>query len=228
MTDLNKLESKRQGVFGMMAGSTHPRTGKLVTAEAETLRIIELVNDYGDVLKRLEAAEKRVAELEYSCKVSDGACSIAEQQRGHWMHRANVAEAELARRDATTSDIRVKKALLWISRVMVERPGMKEAITCDEMLRAYPTQPAALPPEMKAEPEKHDVIDHGFIAGYNKAIADAKALGCQPPKVVVLPKPERLDGSGYGYYLDMNDVYVGLEAAGVKWKQAAGGSIADE
>lgn len=89
MSDLKELESKRQGVFGMMAGSTHPRTGKLITAEKETLRLIELVNDYGDVIKRLEAAEKRVAELDRRNHV------LREQRDGETIKRSDI-EAQLA------------------------------------------------------------------------------------------------------------------------------------
>lgn len=89
MIDLKELESKRQGVFGMMAGSTHPRTGKLITAEKETLRLIELVNDYGDVIERLEAAENRVAELEAD---SHNYAKLA----GANAARAQKAEAQLA------------------------------------------------------------------------------------------------------------------------------------
>lgn len=41
------------------------------------------------------------------------------------------------------------------------------------------------------------------------------ALAAQPVK---LPKSERLEGNGYGYYFDMNDVFVSLEEAGVKFE----------
>lgn len=111
MTDLNKLERKRQGVFGMMAGSTHPRTGKLVTAEAETLSLIELVNDYGDVLKRLEAAEKRVAELKSSFDELSSAigwtkerCEQTGDSPFEVAAELNEAKAELARRDAAAGE----------------------------------------------------------------------------------------------------------------------------
>lgn len=35
---------------------------------------------------------------------------------------------------------------------------------------------------------------------------------------VKLPKSERLDGNGYGYYFDMNDVFTALEEAGIKFE----------
>lgn len=41
------------------------------------------------------------------------------------------------------------------------------------------------------------------------------ALNAHPVK---LPKSERLDGNGYGYYFDMDDVFVALESAGVKFE----------
>lgn len=41
------------------------------------------------------------------------------------------------------------------------------------------------------------------------------ALTAQPVK---LPKSERLDGNGYGYYFDMNDVFVALENAGINFE----------
>ena len=37
-----------------------------------------------------------------------------------------------------------------------------------------------------------------------------------PP--VKLPKSERLDGNGYGYYFDMNDVFTALEEADIKFE----------
>ena len=44
----------------------------------------------------------------------------------------------------------------------------------------------------------------------------------QPVPVVMLPKSERLDGNGYGYYLDMHDVFTALEAAGINFKSDDG------
>lgn len=41
------------------------------------------------------------------------------------------------------------------------------------------------------------------------------ALTAQPVK---LPKSERLDGNGYGYYFDMDDVFAALETAGINFE----------
>ncbi len=355
MTGLIKLEEKRQGVFGMMAGSTHPRTGKLVTAEAETLRLIELVNDYGDVIKLLGSAYEKIhsigqalAEQREEVKKANGLVDELREERDHLQKlaasrgdkleaaenlanfrgknissqekliadrdkriaelsdistnppvsleyhnsvitRMEKAEAELARRDAAA-----REPIAWVtmqeSFCDEERTVITNKIDADKYsaqcydltpLCAAPqpaalpvqaagkpvafrwqgvgsgkicydgikplgvisqplytdAQPAALPPEMKAEPDKHDVIDHGFIAGYNKAIADAKALGCQPPKIVVLPKPcMAVIQGGHavmvpyagGHWWNKTAILEALDAAGVKWKKAAGGSIDNE
>lgn len=37
-------------------------------------------------------------------------------------------------------------------------------------------------------------------------------------RAVVLPKSERLEGNGYGYYFDMNDVFEALDSAGVRYE----------
>lgn len=44
------------------------------------------------------------------------------------------------------------------------------------------------------------------------------ALAALEAEPVDLPKVERLDGDGYGYYFDMNDVFVALDAAGISYK----------
>lgn len=36
-------------------------------------------------------------------------------------------------------------------------------------------------------------------------------------KPVFMPKPERLDGNGYGYYFDMDDVFRALDDANVRY-----------
>lgn len=53
------------------------------------------------------------------------------------------------------------------------------------------SQPSALPPEMTRDVSNYDVVDHGFISGYNKAIADAKVLGC---KAIKLPAGTIVNG----------------------------------
>lgn len=36
-------------------------------------------------------------------------------------------------------------------------------------------------------------------------------------KPVYMPKPERLDGNGYGYYFDMDDVFKALDDANIRY-----------
>ena len=65
--------------------------------------------------------------------------------------------------------------------------------------------------------QEDDVPEAGMIAAFEILLAamDKPDLTAQPVK---LPKSERLDGNGYGYYFDMDDVFVALESAGVKFE----------
>jgi len=64
-----------------------------------------------------------------------------------------------------------------------------------------------------------DVPEAGIVAAFEILLAamdkPETALTAQPVK---LPKSERLDGNGYGYYFDMNDVFVALDASGIKYE----------
>lgn len=53
-------------------------------------------------------------------------------------------------------------------------------------------------------------------------VVNALKLLSAPPAPVKLPKSQRLDGNGYGYYFDMNDVFVALDEAGIKYKTSNG------
>lgn len=58
----------------------------------------------------------------------------------------------------------------------------------------------------------------GSVAENELSAVERKAATVVQPKVIELPKSERLDGNGYGYYFDMNDVFEALDAAGAKYK----------
>lgn len=178
--------------------------------------------------------------------------------------RYELAEEEIARRDAAAGE---PVGLLEFSDYMTaeELAGMKPRRVAvkelfegglkvgDHLYTAAP--PAVLPPEMKPEPEKYDVIDHGFITGYNQCRAEAlalgappqkpavvsddalreviriwqrsgcpspevysqmrEALGAQPQKPVSMPESVRIDN---GYYFDMDDIFVALDAANVPYE----------
>lgn len=88
---------------------------------------------------------------------------------------------------------------------------------CGDYERPIDAQSAVLPPEMKPEPDKYDVIDHGFIAGYNKCRSDALVLGAQQQKVVELPEPVKWPEIPFKYFSE-EQVFSMLDAAGVKWE----------
>ncbi|QHJ82329.1 MAG: hypothetical protein [Bacteriophage sp.] len=69
--------------------------------------------DVISLISRLEKAERERDEYKHRCKVSDGACAIAEQQRNHWMQRAKAAEEEIARRDAEWREALAAANVKW-------------------------------------------------------------------------------------------------------------------
>lgn len=61
------------------------------------------------------------------------------------------------------------------------------------------------------------------VAAMNDELEDGEPKYTVQPlffasKPIELPKAERLDGNGYGYYFDMDDVFVALDDAGVKYE----------
>lgn len=58
--------------------------------------------------------------------------------------------------------------------------------------------------------------------GYAQDVLKAVDLLTAPPaqllRPVELPESERLDGNGYGYYFDMDAVFVALDKAGVPYE----------
>lgn len=127
----------------------------------------------------LEIARQRIAELEHNQELN---LKIKQAM----FERFTRAEAELARRDAAAGEPVAWQFLgdsgQWFS---IHDPD--EATKYGYKVRGlFPaTQPSALPPEMTRDVSNYDVVDHGFISGYNQAIADAKALGC---KAIKLPE----------------------------------------
>ena len=192
MKDINKLkelESKRQGVFGMMAGSTHPRTGKLITAEKETLRLIELVNEYGEVIERLEAAEQRIAEqdaviaqrnAERDRLIIVDRRDAAAGEPDYFIHRVEVCDSY-----GPDVELRAYRNSLDASKSKDDHGG--------EVIEVFTTaaQPAALPPEVTpafmrevGEYELHvkmDTREAEYCAmSANWMRQQAIALGCKP------------------------------------------------
>lgn len=87
---------------------------------------------------------------------------------------------------------------------------------CDAICEAYrSSQPdVVLPPEMVPFDDTNP--EHIAAAkNYNQALADAKALGCQPDKVVKFPGAG--DDSLLSTWQFKDAVINALDAAGVKW-----------
>jgi len=105
--------------------------------------------------------------------------------------RISFLEAELARRDAAAGE---PVACLYASGDVLTRAECNDdrtfAVCCkvESPLYAAP-QPAVLPPEMSCVNDDKDLLGQAYIAGYNRAIAAAKSLGCQPPKEFVVKAP---------------------------------------
>lgn len=174
-------------------------------------------------IERLEAAERERDELK---ALAEGQSELA----GCNAARAQKAEEEIARRDAA-----VVEPVSWpdMPFSFEELKGMHGATfangyvrgwarKCESVTmkgRLYTAAPhALLPPEMKPEPDKYDVIDHGFIAGYNKCRSDALVLGAQQQqKVVELPEPVKWPEIPFKYFSE-EQVFSMLDAAGVKWE----------
>lgn len=70
------------------------------------------------------------------------------------------------------------------------------------------------------EKEPDEARNLGQCEGWNAYQAEALRQNATAPQPVEMPKPERLDGNGYGYYFDMDDVFVALDKAGVKYQVA--------
>lgn len=136
-------------------------------------------------------------------------------------------QADIARRDAVSFEMKVHysgigKSGPWLKlndQRSYEKLKLRHSGDADYEFRELYTAapPGVLPPEMKPEPEKYDVIDHGFIAGYNQCRADALALGAQPQKPVVLPCLVD-DLHGVGGVMSADDVLSSLDAAGIPYE----------
>lgn len=176
--------------------------------------ITAVIDSLIEVAVTLEAAERERDELRERL-------SLVRKKRDAELNKNTQLEAELARRDAAAGE-----PYGYVHKSLYEAVGSTGLSNDHEAYRDSPThialytaaQPAALPPEMKPEPEKYDVIDHGFIAGYNQCRADAMALGAQQQKVVALPDIAECCLSPAWCSIAMQQITAALDAAGVKWE----------
>ncbi|MBN1085585.1 hypothetical protein JNO12_12615 [Erwinia aphidicola] len=171
--------------------------------------------DVISLISRLEKAERERDELRERL-------SLVREQRDTELNKNIQLEAEITRRDSAAGEAdywqfkSVNGDWIGISESAM-RQAASEGVEVRPLYTAAP--PAVLPPEMKPEPKKYDVIDHGFIAGYNKCRADSLALGAQQQMVVELDNVFSIDVAGVPVRVVLlKDVSTSLDAAGVKWE----------
>lgn len=90
-------------------------------------------------------------------------------------------------------------------------------------------QPAALPSPLHLDP-RDNAMRHSYVAGYDKCLADAKALDCQPVSVVKLPQQKTGSdvsyggagafnaGKSVGFNEAISICETALDTAGIKWE----------
>lgn len=164
MTEIKRYDLVVNRITGS-PGTSHNDNGKVCFYEDHAAVVAELN-------EKMEAAQKRIAELEAYARLS-------QQARDGLLERAIEAEDELARRDAAKGEPVAWQFYddgNWYNGVdnnghrrHTEKAGYR-------VRDLYPApQPATLPSELDN--------DSGFVAsyraGYNKAISDARALGCK-------------------------------------------------
>jgi len=163
-----------------------------------------------------ERDELRAEQAEHDEQIArmESKFSLAKRALDSKTARCEKAEAELRRRDPAAGGVSCQHK--WMNSQGRTASGWL-CEKCGDYERPIDAQPAVLPPEMKPEPDKYDVIDHGFIAGYNKCRSDALVLGAQQQKVVELPEPVKWPEIPFKYFSE-EQVFSMLDAAGVKWE----------
>lgn len=181
------------------------------------------------LIEQLEAAQReRDMEVQY--------------KREAWCEYHKL-EAELKRRDAAAGDpvageARFKEENSSWSPCTAEHASYVLSHPEDwpnyEVRYLYAAaQPGVLPPEMAFtdDMQKYQWADRAMmlcrVEGYNQCRADAKALGCQPEKVVMLPKIWLIEDTRFGMeghdeeymsYLNPDEVKAALDAAGIRYE----------
>lgn len=201
--------------------------GEFVRSGAKNyLELLYAVPDFGDLTVTIQKVEgktpgERIAELEAELKRRDAQEPVTTKL---------VYSSVLPNFIGDTDE--VESYSCFIHGNTPPRKTMEEAYAdakeiCGPLYAAAPA--ALLPPEVTMTDCVKKRIDTEFMAGYNQAISDAKALGCQPAKVVTLPSKvngESVEYGGSGAFTmgkqcGINEGIVrcaaALDAAGVKW-----------
>lgn len=168
-----------------------------------------------EAIKNVMRLQEEISRLnKESQRLSDqlGAC---DRQRLDWLKRALTAEAELARRYAAASEpVAVVREVINGLHVTLYQilPAGTELFTAAPPAVLPPKLSMDIDPEMQGEFRVHEAIRR---KGFNQALEAALELGAQPQKPVFMPKSERINN---GYYFDMDDIFVALDAAAVNYK----------
>lgn len=212
---LSDLDSGKDGdvICAFKANDGYP----VVSVNQYVMRFIEEFSPSAavELLDSLQDAQKRIAELEANA-------GISQQARDELLARAIKAEEELARREAAKGEPVAWQFYddgNWYNGVNNNGHRRNTEKAGYRVRDLYPApQPATLPSELDN--------DSGFVDlyrnGYNKAISDARELGCKSAPIVELP-PD------YSHSPDFTEYHLGwnrrensdkeqLEAAGIKWK----------
>lgn len=198
----------------------------------ETGRDAEFIAEFSpnfvlSLIDRLEAAEARVKEQQdeierlnkESQNLSDQLASC-DRERRSFRDLAKSLEAEIARRDEAAEP---SAEIKWDGTEFTVQ-NVADAFSYGVTPVYTAPQPAVLPTKIAwyEEIEDVDYMTPRVAAQtyWNKAIAAAAALGCQPQKVVELPAQIYVREPGFiGWVFDGNEVEEALDAAGIPWKE---------
>lgn len=140
------------------------------------------------------ALEARVKELQSQAEHEDNCLIDAQESMRQWRLRAELAEAKLAQLN--------EQEPIYQTLIFRFNFGLWQDVTEAEYYLTHPAyrrssyaepRPAALPPQIHTrqaierleKEESPGTVNVAYKWGYNQAIADAKALGCQPYRFVV-------------------------------------------
>lgn len=177
--------------------------------------------NYIQMLIRLEVAEARVKAAE------DAADKYLHEAKRH-QRALLVAEAELVRLNAQEP-----VGYVYITEDDCEFNVHNEFSNGVRGVPLYAEpRPAVLPPGMTPKQASRSYGGEvlGFHDGYNQAIADAKALGCQPQQFVV-KLPEKIPRALYQVIYEECGAFVDCDANPQKiweaFRKFSGGEIAE-
>lgn len=132
-----------------------------------------------------------------------------------WVRRAKAAEAEIERRDAAAGE-----AFAYIDGSHLDQFGWGYVFKQPSPMRSGCKLPvyAAAPSGVISDDALREAVRAWLSAPYPGPYVYGKmrkALGAQPQKPVSMPGSVRINN---GYYFDMDDIFVALDAANVAYE----------